>query len=283
MKSFLAQAPPPGCRVLSALTIVLSFALSGWAADQPAPALATLLDRTGKQVASFLDHFGQVTCTELVAQEKLRKDGKLEYRENAAFDLLTMVDITGTDLTLDESRLPQKQNAAPGQSQAHPQKNSSLLVTNGFSTLFLVFHPFYQGSFEFSQLGDETVAGKALMRVQFRHVKGTRSPTALLLRGRTYPLDLQGVAWIDAESGVISRIEAELEFSLEDLGLRAFRSEVQYAPVKFKEADMWLPAMATIDVQTPRQHWRNIHQFTNYKRFSVSMDVKTPKSEPQNP
>jgi hypothetical protein len=28
--------------------------------------------------------------------------------------------------------------------------------------------------------------------------------------------------------------------------------------------------VATIDVETPKQHWRNIHRFTEYKRFSVS-------------
>ncbi len=271
-------------RFWTAGAVVLMLAVCGWSENTPAPPLPQILKRAGRQVITFLDQFAQVTCTESVAQEKLRKDGKPEYREQATFDLLTMVDITGTDLTLDESRLPQAQKPDPTKkaAEAHPQKHLSLLVTNGFSTFFLIFHPYYQASFEFSRLDDETIGGKPLMRVQFRHIKGTRSPTALLLRGRTYPLDLQGIAWIEPGSGVITKMEADLEFNLEDLGLRTFHSQVQYAPVAFKDNDLWLPATATVDVETPRQHWRNTHQFTNYKQFSVSTDVKTAKPEAKN-
>ncbi len=273
MKQLLSPAPRHVRQTGFVFAIILSAAFSGWAGQAPSPALAEVLERTGKQVARFLDQFGQITCTELVTQEKLHQNGKLEYREQTAFDLLTMVNITGTDLTLDESRLPQQQTQ--DKNQPEPPKNSAMLVTNGFSTLFLIFHPFYQQSFQFSRLDDATESGRSLMRVQFRHIQGTRSPIALLLRGRTYPLDLQGIAWIDPESGVIAKMEAELESNLDDLGLRVFHSEVQYAPAKLKETDLWLPASAIIDVQTPRQHWRNIHQFTNYRRFSVSTEEKT--------
>jgi hypothetical protein len=147
-------------------------------------------------------------------------------------------------------------------------------VTNGFSTFLLVFHPLYQQAFEFSRLADVEDGGKRLLKVQFRHVRGMRSPTALVLRGRTYPLDLQGTAWIDPDSGMIARIEAELGSNLEDLGLRVFRSEVRYAPVIISGGPLWLPELATIVVETPRQHWRNIHSFTNYRRFSVSAEAK---------
>jgi hypothetical protein len=34
---------------------------------------------------------------------------------------------------------------------------------------------------------------------------------------------------------------------------------------------MWIPESAMIDLETPRQHWRNLHRFTNYKRFDVNV------------
>jgi hypothetical protein len=97
---------------------------------------------------------------------------------------------------------------------------------------------------------------------------------ALVLRGREYPLDLAGTAWIDPSSGAIAKITAGLENGLPDLGLQELQSEVEFAPVSFRNVAeaSWFPVVATIDVETPKQHWRNVHRFTDYKRFSVSTE-----------
>lgn len=261
---------------LGGIGVLLLLAMSSRAAEPPDAQLAPVLERTEKQVASFLDDFAEVTCTEVVIQEKLRKDGKAEFTEKSSFDLLTMLSIDGESIALDESRLPQGQSQQPVTRRSKRQPHS-LLVTNGFSTMLLIFHPYYRQAFEFTRMEDEVEAGgKRLQRIQFRHIKGARSATALLLRDRMYPLDLEGVAWIDPDSGMITKIEAELSGALDDLGLRVFRSEVHYAPVQVKESELWLPTSAIIEVQTPRQHWRNLHTFKDYKQFSVSTDAKVP-------
>jgi len=36
----------------------------------------------------------------------------------------------------------------------------------------------------------------------------------------------------------------------------------------------WLPTTATIDVESLHQHWRNLHQFTDYHRFETSVKEK---------
>ena len=115
--------------------------------------------------------------------------------------------------------------------------------------------------------------GRSFERVQFQHIKGTRSTAVLVLRQREYPLELQGTALIDPENGQVSKINAELNESMEDVGLKALRTEVRYAPVTFPSAKQayCLPATATVEVETPRQHWRNVHRFTAYKRFSTSV------------
>ncbi|MGE5206416.1 MAG: hypothetical protein ACM3PW_12440 [Chlamydiota bacterium] len=206
-------------------------------------------------------------CTELVTQEKLNPKGKIEAKQESTFDYLTILTSAGGNLSLSESRLPVKQGK-------QVDKNVPLLVSNGFATLFLVFHPYYKGSFQFSALGDDVVAGQKLVRVGFRHIPGTRSPMAMVLRGREYPLDLEGTAWIDPASGAIAKITAGLESGLPDLGLQQLQTEVQFAPVSFRDVAgaSWFPVVATIDVETPKQHWRNIHRFTDYKRFSVSTE-----------
>jgi hypothetical protein len=251
---------------ICALLLVFSAAAL---ASEPQP-LQQVLARSGTAVSKFLDQFARVTCTESVLQEKLRPNGKLEYRESSTFELLVMLNAAGGELMIDESRTPKGRPRAP--------KNLRLLVTNGFSTLLLVFHPHYQGSFEFTQLQDEVIAGRRALKVQFEHIRGTPTPTALLLRGREYPVDLSGTAWIDYESGAVMRIRAGLGSSMEDIGLRAFHSDVEYASIALPGHNYWLPVSAVIDVQTPRQHWRNIHHFSQYKRFSVSTIITVPES-----
>ena len=230
-------------------------------------ALKALVERAGEEVSRFLEQFSDVKCTERVTQEKLDAKGKVEARQESTFDYLSILTSAGGNLSLSESRLPVKESKKA-------DKNVPLLVSNGFATLFLVFHPYYQGSFQFAALGEDAIAGRQLERVNFRHIPGTRSPMAMVLRGREYPLDLAGTAWIDPASGAIAKISAGLENGLPDLGLQELQSEVQFAPVSFRDVaeTSWFPVVATIDVETPKQHWRNVHRFTDYKRFSVSTE-----------
>jgi hypothetical protein len=233
--------------------------------------LQSLLQRTGDQLASYVEKFSDVKCTELVTQEKFKNDNrsKVDLKEESTYDYLVILTNTGGELSLTESRLVVREAKAD-------KKNRSMLVSNGFATLFLVFHPSYANSFTFTALEDDVVDGHRLSKIAFRHVPGTRTPAALALRGREYPLELSGAAWIDPETAVITKISAGIENTLEDVGLKTLRSEVEFAPVPFQDMNKayWFPLRASVEVETQRQHWRNTHQFTNYKRFSVSSEAQ---------
>jgi hypothetical protein len=251
------------------LLCVLLAALPARAADSLPP---DLLARTRADVEGFVKLFSEVRCTEQVVQTKLTNKGKIELQEKSVYDYLVIAQESGPDLSLQESRLQQQ----------GPKKktNVSLLVTNGFATLLLVFHPTYQNSFQFSPPELEVVAGQTLARIAFRHIRNKPSTMELVLRGREYPLDLAGTAWVDPGSGSIVRIKAELAQPMDDIGLRVLRTDVQYAPVQLRGVDpsLRLPAMATVEVQTARQHWRNVHRFSGYQHFSVDVQ-ETVKAE----
>jgi hypothetical protein len=229
--------------------------------------LQGLLQRTGEQMSEYVEKFSDVRCTEKVMQEKFKNNGKdkIDLREESTYDYLVILSNTGGELRLSESRLPVHEAQAD-------KKKRSMLVSNGFATLFLVFHPFYANSFEFGELGDEVVDGHRLTKIAFRHVRGTRTPAALALRGREYPLELSGTAWINAETAAIAKISAGIENTMLDVGLNTLQTEVEFAPFPFHDLEKtyWFPLRAVVEVETPRRHWRNTHQFTNYKRFSVS-------------
>jgi outer membrane lipoprotein-sorting protein len=246
----------------------------------PAPAqqasLDELLARTSKQVSQFVDQFSSVKCTEHVTQEKLANNNKVERKAESAYDYLVILTNSGGELNLDESRL-----AVEDGKHSKKEKNQStpLLISNGFATLFLIFHPYYTGSFQFTELGEEEVGGRKLVQVHFEHIRNTRSVAALAVRGREYPLDLSGTAWIEPQTGMLAKISAGIDQGVEDIGMKSLRSEVEFAPVRFSsgESSEWFPSRAVVEVETKRQHWRNTHIFSDYKQFSVSTEEQVAK------
>jgi len=251
------------------------FALPALAAPDANPAnLDDLLSRASAQVARLVDQFSNVQCTEQVEQAKLRADGKLESREQSTFNYLVLLTDNGGDLSLQESRIAVHE--AKG-----AKKNTPMLLSNGFATLFLVFHPTYSGAFRFTSAGNESLNGRVVQKILFEHVVGMRSPAALALRGREYPLELSGTAWLDTETGAIAKIEAGVGDTLVDVGLKSLQSEIEFAPTRFHDVKQtyWLPVLASVEVETPRQHWRNTHRFSDYKEFSVTTEEKDKKVE----
>ena len=185
-------------------------------------------------------------CTEQVRQEKLGKDDKVELKEDSTYDYLVILTNTGGELNLSESRIPVHE-------AKRDRKNTSMLLSNGFATLFLVFHPFYAEAFKFTLAGEEVMAGQTLEKVTFQHVPGMKSPAALALRGREYPLELSGTAWIDPDTGSIAKIEAGIADTLQDVGLKALSSEIDFAPLPFSDSKQvyWFPTQARVEVETP--------------------------------
>jgi hypothetical protein len=234
-----------------------------------APPLPDVLLSTGRAVEDFWEKFAVVNCTETVSQQKLDKDGKVICRKDSTFDYVVLAHKEYQNLVVEESRVLLR--------SAGKDKNTSLLVTNGFPVLLFVFHPVFQGSFEYSQPTQDVLNGRQVLQVRFRQAHGGRSPSCLRLRGRDYPLEWMGTAWIEPQSNSVVKIAATLGSSMEDAGLQALSAEVSYAPVKFGGAgqEQWLPSVAIIQAQTPKQRWQNTHRFTDYKHFTVDTSTKT--------
>ena len=265
----IASSRAARARVLLAGGIWLLGATGVWAADAPTVNRTDLLDRAGQRVKQFWDQIASVTCTETLLQEKLNPKGKVAVSSRSSYDYLISMHWEGSGLLVDESRIP----------MGKPQKKapqSSLLTTQGFATLLLIFHPEFQPGFSFSVEGDEAGPGRTLARVAFVPRKGAATPAALSLKDRTYPIAWEGTDWIDAKDGSIARIAAHWKDPAEEIGLRTLSSEVEYMPIAFQggERAWWLPDKARIEVKTVHQEWRNTHQFSNYRLFSVDTQTK---------
>lgn len=247
--------------------IVFELALAG-ALSAETTGMQAILQKAGDRVNEFWERFSAVTCTEAVVQRKLEPSGKTLVQKQSTFDYLILLQVNGDDLMVEESRVLQ---GKPGK-----ETDRALLTTSGFSTLLLILHPLFQPSFEFRQMLDEEIAGRRYLKLAFTHRAGKRSPSVLQLRSRSYPIEWQGIAWIDAGTYAVARIQAALAGPMTDVGMQTLNSDVQYAPVALKSGggDPWLPQTARIEAATLRQRWQNLHQFTRYREFVVDTEVK---------
>ncbi len=232
-----------------------------------APTTNDAIDMAQRKITAYLDKLADFHCTESVTQQKLAPNGHVEATERAKYDYLIMMNGNGDEFQLNESRI-ESPNARGKQTQL------PMLVTNGVATVLLVFHPYYRDSFNFEALPEEPVDGRTATPVHFTHITGRRTPAALALRGREYPLELEGTAWLDKQSGEVVKIEAALLHDMSDVGLRSLHVHVDYKPSVLDKSVgvLDLPALAVVDVETPRQHWRNTHVFDNYRGFSTDAE-----------
>jgi len=261
---------------VSGLLATLALLVAGSAHGDTPPAespgkdlpLPQLLEQVGKQVETFWNQFASVTCTESVTQDKIGEKGKVLFEQRESFDYLIILQVSGIDLSVDESRVEKTLKTSKGK--------ASLLDTNGFSIFTLMLHPLYQSRYEFRRLPDETVQGRPLLRIGFQQVSDDRPLSVLLLRERQYALKWTGTAWIDPASFEVVRIQAGLGNSMADMGLLRLDADVSYSDVTFNQSiRYWLPARAVVEAETKRQHWRNTHLFSDYRRFEVETQVKT--------
>jgi hypothetical protein len=237
------------------------------------PEMEALL-RARKTVEGYFEQAANVVCTENVTQAVVGKNGKANYREESVFDYQLQANPNGGSLKLVESRETRK--------AAFRDSARTLLITNGFTSMLLIIHPTYEASYTFDPAGEESVDGTTFVKINFKAVPGASSPAALQLRGHSYPIPLSGTIWIEPQSGAVAKLVASMDSSLSDLGLQGMRSEIHYSTVHFHGPDesYWMPVSAFIDVETPRQHWRNIHRFTGYKRFKATIRVEDLESKP---
>ncbi|MCP5119490.1 MAG: hypothetical protein GY953_52490 [bacterium] len=253
------------------ITVLVWLSVAGPARPANLP-LDELLVQVGDRVEIFGKQFSSIACTETVEQVRMSEKGRIVNRKNSIYDYLIFMQLIGNELSIEESRVLR--------SESKPKKRKrpshrSLLVTNGFSIMLLVFHPHFQSGYMFTRLPDEKVGGVNLRRIDFEQVQGARSPSVLQLKEQSYPLEWKGSAWIDPSSGSIVRMKTGLKQPMREIGLHGLDSEVSYSEFRFQDTGEihWLPGQATIEARSAHQRWLNSHRFSDYKRFAVKTEV----------
>ena len=251
----------PSARVAAALFIVCVLSpAQAWAGYGTDP----LVEKARAQVDEFVGQYSSMRYEEDVVQQKLDAKGKVLYGRETIYDSMMLIRFADNQPRVDEQRLV---NTLPRKGEFRP-----LLSTSGFSTLVMIFHSYYESSFRFSRLSDDLTSSTPCARIHFEYIPGTPSPSLYQMINMEKPLEWSGIAWINPATGEILRIVADVGSSLENTGMKELRADVSYGPVTLRGTPqpLWLPVSATIDLETARQHFRNVHHYGDYRQYRAS-------------
>jgi hypothetical protein len=229
---------------------------------------STPMDRAAQRAELFWDQFSAVQCIETVTHTKLQTDGRVLASRAEEFDYVAVLKPRAHGIAVDESRVPR---STTDKADATP-----LLLTSGFPTLMLLFHPSLRNKFDFEESpGADVPSGT--VRIAFRSRPDQPSMSAVKLQGSFFPILWKGFAWIEEATGNVVRIEVSLGSSMEDIGLSELRAEVDYKSIALRNTGSryYLPTRVIVSARSGQQQWRNVHEFGEYKVFSSTTVTRT--------
>lgn len=243
--------------------------------------LATVLQRAGESVEAMFRSFPNTVSVEQIRQERRGKGGKIKNSLDQSFQYLLLARPEKWGLGLEEYR-----TNARGDRDAPVGLKDGLMLTAGFASAPLLFHPVYQAGSNFRYLGRQELEGRALLVVAFAQrpetVKmierfNTDNASVLVL--------LQGVAWVDATTYRIIRMRSDLLKPPSGVRLERQTTEIRFQQVPFKEiaAALWLPQEVAVTVDWKGRTFRNLHRYSDFKLFNVATEEHRKATVPPSP
>ena len=229
--------------------------------------LDSILSAVGKTVAEFFSNFPNTSSVEQIRQEKMGRKQKANATLDQKFRYLCFTPAEAWGLGFDEYRVDL--SAGPAWRQG---LQDGFMLTSGFASASLVFHPMYQSQAVFRYLGRQKVNGRDAYVVAFAQKPVTARSYGLFKSGKTTITTFsQGLAWIDSQSYQITRLRTDLLKPLPEVNLETETTEIAFAEVRFKgiPTGFWLPQQVTVNVDWNGKHFRNEHRYSDYKLFNV--------------
>lgn len=228
-----------------------------------------VLQSAGDRVKELVDNITRFAAVEDLLHEELDKTGNPFTKETRKFNYVASIaEPRPGFLATDEYRdLRYGLNDLPDH-----------IMTTGFMSLALIFHPDMQDNFDMVCEGLGDWQGHATWLVHFRQRDDRPARFADYMVGSEhYPIKMKGRAWITANTFQIVRIESDLASPLPQLSVE--HQIAEYGPVQFgnKKLELWLPQYVDIYFELNRHRYYRRHSFDHYMLFSVnSTDQQLP-------
>ena len=250
------------------------FAISGAACS-----LSGVLKSAQQNALEFVNVLQEFSAIEDYQSVEIKRDEQLERPESRQFNYLVLIEQIRPGLFhVGESR-----SAVVGRGDL-----PGILADMGAPGLALVFHPYFQGDFDWICEGLGKWKDRSTWIVHFEQRKNR--PTSLLTAYDTpsheYALPLKGRAWITQNTGRVVHLETDLTHPMSEIGLMREHFSIDYAPISFKthKVELWLPEDVDVYYQFRGHYIHNFHQYSKFQLFWVGASAKMghPKETKQN-
>ncbi len=234
--------------------------------------LATVLSKTGQDVQAFFQNFANTMSEEQVRETRLGRKGETKDLMQENFQYLLLAQPQKWGVGLEEYRTDKH-----GDRTGSKGLDAGFMLTSGFASASLVFHPAYQSGASFRLIGQQTAAGHRCYVVAFAQSPEKAQMVERFNTDQESILVLfQGIAWIDSNSYKIVRLRSDLLSPQPKIRLERQTTEITYQPVQFKElaSAMWLPSEVAVTVEWKGRTFRNSHTYSRFRLFNTEVKEK---------
>jgi hypothetical protein len=236
--------------------------------------LPVILENMGRTVDDFVHNLVDLIAREDVTQEKLDTKGKINAKERVQDDYLILRHGNTWGASA-EYRMDDKGNrlGSIGLEEGY-------LVTSGFALSCISFATIVQPQSRFRYLGDERLGSRDTYVLGFAHEPGATFTTTIRgPGGHEVNMLTQGILWVDKNKFQILRMRSDLLAPNAEIGLDQFTTEVAFEEVRLQDVPrpLWLPIDVNVYMEISKEKYRNVHHYTNYRRYRVSVKIGAPQ------
>jgi tetratricopeptide (TPR) repeat protein len=264
--------PAKGHEVVDLLRHPPADLMPGLEPAQSQEQLGAILDAVGANILDLTKNFPNTSSIEAVQQEKLSRKGKVGERLNEKYRYLCLLSTKPLQPGFIESRA-----GMAGDGAMAKVLSEGFMLTNGFTSAALIFHPQYRAESTFRYLGQQMVNGRKTFVVAFAQIPASSHLTGTFQNrdqsARTYT---QGMAWMDSATYQITRLYTELLKPLPELRVEKESTDIDFSQVHFKQNTeaWWLPQSVTVTLDWNGKILRNRHEYSDFKLFNVDASEK---------
>jgi hypothetical protein len=237
--------------------------------------LDAILSGVGKNVSDLFANLPNISSMEAIHQEKLTRKGKTDTAQEYKYRYLMLAPDQPWGPSIDEHRADTKGNETP---QLGLSDNS--MLTAGFVSAPLVFHPAYQKGSVFRLLGHQKLKGRSTFVVAYAQDPAKSRLAGSFQQGTITKLTYtQGIAWVDSENYQIIRLTTDLLTPLPMVKLDKETTEIDFNEVHLNRATQkfWLPQAVTVTLDWNGKLLRNQHAYSDFMVFNVDSSQKIGK------
>ena len=241
--------------------------------------LAPILNTVGQRVSELFKNIPNTICIEKIRQERLNHAGKTEATLDQTFRYLCLIPTLPSGPTPDEYRAN-----STGIPTVPRGLKENLMLSAGFVSGPLMFHPDYQGGSTFRYLGRQKIKGSTTHVIAFAQRPARAQICGSFNNGKTTKMTyVQGLAWIDDTTHQIVHLKTDLLYPLPQVKLDKQTTEIDFGEVQFASfpQKFWLPHDVTVTMDWAGQRFRNNHHYSDYLVFNVEQkeQIGNPKGK----